>query len=96
MLTSFFVNYDIILCPISCNPAFLQGFEPEELQKKTLSYTSTYNLTGWPVAIVRTGTSSNQLPLGIQIVGKPWQEHKVLAVAKFLEESFGGFQPPKI
>ena len=93
-MTSFFYDYDIILCPVSSIPAHPQGFE--EVAPNTLSYTATYNLTGWPVAVVRAGTSSNGLPIGIQIVGKPWQEDKVLAVAKFLEEKYGGFQPPAI
>jgi amidase len=95
-MTSFFTKYDIILCPAYAIPAPKLGVTTEELVLNFLSYTATYNLTGWPVAVVRIGTSTDGLPLGIQIVGKPWQEHKVLAVAKFLEERFGDFQPPII
>ncbi len=93
-MTSSYKDYDIILCPVSSFPALPHGYE--ELALNTLSYTATYNLTGWPVAVVRAGTSSSGLPIGIQIVGKPWQEHKVLAVAKYVEGMTGGFQPPVI
>lgn len=89
-----FRKFDIILCPASSLPAPVQGFE--ELASHTLSYTATYNMTGWPVAVVRAGASSQGLPIGIQIVGKPWQEHKVLAVAKYIEDVFGGFRPPNL
>jgi len=93
-MTSFYKDYDIILCPASSLPAPVHGFE--DLAMNTLSYTATYNLTGWPVAVVRAGSSSSGLPIGIRIVGKPWQEHKILAVAKYLEETFGGYVPPNI
>jgi hypothetical protein len=38
-------------------------------------------------------TRTSGLPIGVQIVGHPWQEHVVLAVAKFLESAMGGWQP---
>jgi len=95
-MISFFSAYDIIICPVYSIPAPKQGITFEELNLHFLSYTSTYNLTGWPAAVVRVGTSSEGLPVGVQIVGKPWEEHKVLAVAKFLEYTFGGFEPPEI
>ena len=95
-MASFFTKYDIILCPVSSREAFPQGLGVDELRHHSLSYTATYNLTGWPVAVVRAGTSASGLPLGIQIAGKPWCEHKVLAVAEFIERTFGGFKVPGI
>jgi amidase len=95
-MASFFSDYDIIICPTYSVAAPVQSISFEELNLCFLSYTSTYNLTGWPVAVVRIGTSSEGLPLGAQIVGKPWQEHQVLAVAKMFEDLFGGFKPPDI
>jgi amidase len=61
-----------------------------------LSYTAPFSLTGWPVAVVRVGTSEEELPIGVQIVGKPFQEHVVLAVARLLEQELGGFVAPDI
>ncbi len=93
-MTLFYRDVDIVLCPASTMAAHPRGFE--DVARNTLSYTATYNLTGWPVAVVRAGTSSDGLPLGIQVVGKPWQEDKVLAVAKWIEDAFGGYQPPTL
>jgi len=55
-----------------------------------------FNWTGWPSAVVRAGTSSDGLPIGVQIVGSPWREDIVLAVAAVVEKKFGGWRPPQI
>jgi amidase len=53
----------------------------------------THNLTGWPAAVVRCGTSPEGLPIGVQVAAAPWREHIALAVAGRLEDVFGGWQP---
>lgn len=58
------------------------------------SYTWTISATLLPVIVVRTGTSKNGLPIGIQIITKPFQEHIGLAVAQHLENALGGWQMP--
>ncbi|MGY5853853.1 MAG: amidase [Candidatus Thorarchaeota archaeon] len=91
---SFMENYDVIICPVSAYPALPHG---ESLEKFAgFSYTMSYNLTGWPGAVVRVGTSSDGLPIGIQIIARPWREDVALAVAKYIEQRFGGWQPPPI
>jgi amidase len=49
---------------------------------------------GVPAASVPIGTSAEGLPLSVQVVGRPWHEHEVLALARFLEGTFGGWQRP--
>ena len=63
---------------------------------KDFSYTMAYNLTGWPGAVVRAGTDNNQLPIGVQIIARPWRDDIALATASFLEHTFGGWQEPTI
>jgi amidase len=60
------------------------------------SYTYTYNLTGWPGAVVRAGTSPEGLPIGVQIVARPGREDVALAVAKIVESSRPAFPRPPI
>ncbi len=60
------------------------------------TYTITYNLTGWPGAVVRAGTSPEGLPIGVQIVARPGREDVALAVSKWVETEFGGFEPPAL
>jgi len=90
MLT-FMRDYDVILCPVNSFPAMAHGTADENLA--ALSYTMTYNMTGWPAAVVRGGTSPDGLPIGLQIVAQPWREDIALAVAGYLEKALGGFQP---
>jgi amidase len=55
-----------------------------------------YNITGWAAAVVRAGTSPERLPLGIQIIGRPWTEDVVLAAAAHIESKTGGWQRPQL
>jgi amidase len=70
---------------------FLEGYA-----NSAFSYTYAYNMTGWPAAVVRAGTSSTGQPLGVQIVGRPWREDVVLALARQVEQNLGGYQSPPI
>jgi amidase len=92
-MLAFLEDYDIILCPPSALPAPRLGENPG---LSGWNYTSVYNITGWPAAVVRAGTSPEGLPLGIQIVGRPWTEHVVLAVASHIESKTGGWQRPPL
>jgi len=60
----------------------------------SFSYTMSSNLTGWPAAVVRGGTTRSGLPIGVQIVARPWREDVALELAQVLQDSLGGFQPP--
>jgi amidase len=52
----------------------------------------THNLTGWPAAVVRAGTSPDGLPIGVQIAAAPWRDDIVLALAQRIEKS--SFEQP--
>jgi amidase len=60
------------------------------------SYTFAYNLTGWPAAVVRAGQSPEGLPIGAQIVARPWREDIALALAGQVEAALGGWVAPPI
>ena len=61
---------------------------------ETGAFCMVHNLTGWPAAVVRGGTSPEGLPIGVQIAAKPWREDVVFAVAGVIEENLGGWRPP--
>ena len=60
------------------------------------SYNQPYNIAGWPLVAVPVGVSSEGLPIGVQVISKPWREDVALAVATFLEQNFGGWIRPPI
>lgn len=61
-----------------------------------MSHTYAYNLVGWPGAVVRVGSAQEGLPIGVQIVARPWREDVALAVAQHIETVFGGWQQPPL
>jgi len=91
-------EFSILLCPVCAVPAFrhgerewtVQGRKVEYL--KAMSYSQWFNLLGNPAAVVPVGRSPEGLPIGVQIVGRPWEEEALLAVAAKIEESCGGFR----
>ncbi len=92
-MLGFMQRYDVLLSPVSSQIEMIHGSTYDRLP--SFSYTMTYNLTGWPAAVVRAGTSSRGMPIGIQLASRPWEEHVALAAARVIEESLGGYhQPP--
>lgn len=95
-LLSFLEKYDVIICPVCATPAWPHSSTITEEQFFAGSYSITYNLTGWPGVAVRGGTSSERLPIGVQVVARPWREDVALAVAQHLETVLGGWQRPNL
>ena len=91
----FMRNYDVIISPTAATPALPHGDYFLECNRNSI-YTHAFNLTGWPATVVRCGTSSDGLPIGVQVITRPWREDVSLAVAAFLESALGGWQKPPI
>lgn len=95
-------QYPILLCPAAAIPAFRHGERKWMIEGKKVeyldawSYTEFFNLLGNPGVVVPHGRSPEGLPIGVQIVGRPWQEEQVLAVAGALEKECGAWRRPPI
>jgi amidase len=95
-MLQFLENYDAIVCPPCAFVELPHGASMPADANAAFSYTFAYNMTGWPAAVVRAGTSSKGLPIGVQIVGRPWREDVVLALAGEVERRLGGYKPPPL
>jgi amidase len=98
-MLDWFSQYDVLLCPVAGKPAQLidVGYDTPPAPGASWSYTGAFNTTGWPVVVVRCGSSADgKLPIGVQVVAPPWREDICLAVASFLEAKSGGWQRPPI
>jgi aspartyl-tRNA(Asn)/glutamyl-tRNA(Gln) amidotransferase subunit A len=92
-----FENIDAIFTPVSPTPAFKLGEKITDPLKMYLSdiFTVSVNLAGLPavsipcgsVSIVNSQKSKVNLPVGLQIIGKPLEEEKILAIGKILEKA---------
>jgi Asp-tRNA(Asn)/Glu-tRNA(Gln) amidotransferase A subunit family amidase len=72
----------------------VQGRKIEYL--KAMSYSQWFNLLGNPAAVVPVARAAEGLPVGVQIVGRPWEDEAVLVVAAKIEAATGGFRRPPI
>jgi Asp-tRNA(Asn)/Glu-tRNA(Gln) amidotransferase A subunit family amidase len=99
-------TYPILLCPAAAIPAFRHGERSWTIEGKTVnylnawSYTEWFNLLGNPAAVVPVSQSVagdwEGLPIGVQLVGRPWEEEQVLTVAAVLERECGAWKIPPI
>ena len=95
-MLQFMENYDAILCPTAAYPATEHEGTFDESRSMGFAYTGAYNVTGWPGAVVRGGTSPEGLPIGVQVVARPWREDVALALAAVLESALVGWQRPPL
>lgn len=91
---TFLDRFDVVLSPVGAVPALPHGTTFQHIGE--FGFVSTHNLTGWPAAVVRAGTSPEGLPIGVQIACGPWREDRALAVAQVLEAALGPFPAPTI
>lgn len=93
--------FPLLLCPVCSIPAFKPFERSWTVDGQAVSYfdamryTQWFNLLGGPAAVVPVSRSSDGLPIGVQIAGRPFEDELVLAVSAALERGFG-FQPPPL
>jgi amidase len=89
----------VLLSPVSTSPAFRHGqgnYLPGTGYRDTMRFSQWLNLTGFPGASVPFGLSNDGLPIGVQVIGRPFEDELVLAVAEAIEQARGPWQPPPI
>jgi Asp-tRNA(Asn)/Glu-tRNA(Gln) amidotransferase A subunit family amidase len=92
----------VLLCPVAAVPAFRHGEREWIVEGRRVhyldawSYSACFNLLQNPAVSVPAGLSDNGLPIGVQVVARPWHEMEALGVAKVVEQALGGCVPPPI
>ncbi len=90
-----FEKYDLLLSPTSCFPAFPNGEYPGKWSPDRIfpdqywngAFTLPINVIGHPAAAVPAGFSSDNLPIGLHIVGRKGDEETVLAASGAFERA---------
>ena len=91
-----------LLCPVCAVPAFRHGERAWKIDGRTVRYLDAFSYTQWfnplgnPAAVVPVGRSPEGLPIGVQVVGRPYEEEVVLAIAAKIEQQCGGWQAPPL
>jgi len=92
-----FQDVDVLLTPTTPSPAFAMGEktgDPLEMYLNDI-FTVTVNMAGLPGISVPAGQSSTGLPLGLQLIGKPFDEGTLFKTAKVIEEAAGDLPEPE-
>ncbi|MDT7808804.1 MAG: amidase [Acidobacteriota bacterium] len=91
----------IFIAPVGAVPAFLhQEYGRVEFEGHALSTFRAFsdshaaNVFDLPAVCVPARRTSARLPIGVQIVGRPFEEERVLAAARIIERALGGWQRP--
>jgi amidase len=102
-LEHFLARWDAFLCPVSVGPAIehcpfgtpidVDG-QPVPYFVAGTAYTCPFNLTGHPVVVLPLTRSAEGLPIGLQVVGRRWDEMQLLVIAARLAEVIGPFHRP--
>ena len=94
----FAAGVDAILTPATPSAAFGLGemtdADPVQMYLNDV-FTVTVNLAGLPGISVPTGLDSTGLPLGLQLIGRPWEEGDLLNTAYALEQAAGFVAKPQ-
>ena len=89
----------ILLSPVCAAPAFRHGegnWKPRTGYRNTMRHSQWLNLAGFPGVSIPMGPSPEGLPIGVQLIGRPFEDEFVLAVAEQLEAARGAWQPPPL
>jgi aspartyl-tRNA(Asn)/glutamyl-tRNA(Gln) amidotransferase subunit A len=88
---------DVLLTPTTPGPAFGIGEvsgDPIQMYLNDI-FTVTVNMAGLPGISVPAGLSSEGTPLGLQLIGKPFDEATLFRTAQVIEDAAGRFVPPE-
>jgi aspartyl-tRNA(Asn)/glutamyl-tRNA(Gln) amidotransferase subunit A len=79
-------DLDVLVTPTSTTPA--EKISEMDMERRMLgaSFTGMWNLIGLPALAMPCGFSSTELPLSMQIVGKPFDETSVLRIADAFQQ----------
>jgi amidase len=93
-------EYPVLLCPVASIPAFRHNERMWTIDGKSVEYLDAMRYTQWfntlacPAAVVPVGASPEGLPIGVQIVARPFEDEIALGVAAQVDAAFGYRPPP--
>ena len=94
-------EYPVLLCPVASIPAFRHNERAWTIDGKSVGYLDAMRYTQWfnalacPAAVVPVDASPEGLPIGVQIVARPFEDEIALGVAAVVDAAFG-YRPPSM
>lgn len=96
--TEAFAKVDALLTPTAPSAAFAQGANMDDPVKMYLNdiFTVPASMAGVPGMSVPAGLDADGLPLGLQVIGRPFDEETVFAVSRAIERAAGFSAKPAL
>jgi Asp-tRNA(Asn)/Glu-tRNA(Gln) amidotransferase A subunit family amidase len=94
-------DFPVLLCPVASIPAFRHNERSWIVEGRSVDYLDAVRHTQWfntlacPAAVVPVGNSPEDLPIGVQIVARPFHDEIALGVSSILDSAFG-YRPPPV
>ncbi|MGA2086682.1 MAG: amidase [Terracidiphilus sp.] len=94
-------EHPVLLCPVASIPAFRHDERTWIVEGRAVEYLDAVRHTQWfnalasPASVIPVGRSPEGLPIGVQIVARPFQDETALGVAAVVDAAFG-YRPPPI
>ena len=88
-------KYPVWLCPVASVPAFRHGERAWDVEGQTVEYLDAWRYSQWfnalacPAAVVPVGRSPEGLPIGVQVVARPFEDEIALGIAAVVDAAFG-------
>lgn len=95
-ILKFFDHYDAFICPVTASDALPLETPMWDGKVNMVSFCWEISSALLPAVVVRAGTSKNGLPIGVQVVAKPYHESIALLVAQSIENILKGWNKPKL
>jgi len=92
-----FEDVDVLLTPTTPGPAFAineKQANPLEMYLNDI-FTVPVNMAGLPGLSVPAGLTEERLPLGLQVIGRPFDEATMLRAGQVIEDAAGRLPPPR-
>lgn len=88
-------THPVLLCPVASMPAWRHGERVWSVDGQNVAYLDAVRYTQWfnvlasPAAVVPVGRSPEGLPIGVQIVARPFEDELALGIAGIVDKAFG-------
>jgi Asp-tRNA(Asn)/Glu-tRNA(Gln) amidotransferase A subunit family amidase len=95
-------TFPILLCPVASIPAFRHSERIWTIEGRGVDYLDVMRFTQWfnvlasPAAVVPVGSSPEGLPIGVQVVARPFDDGSALGIAAIVDAAFGYRPPPAV
>jgi amidase len=92
----------LIVAPVGSTSAFEHGARRILVKGESVSvfrafsHSQAFNVFGLPAIVVPAGQTAKGLPIGVQIIGRPFEDRTVLTAAAVIEKALGGWRRPAL